>query len=794
MTQEVFDVVVIGAGIAGIAVAEQLNKIDQLSWVVLEEKAATGGTWDTFRYPGVRSDSDIDSYRFSFLPWRGTRPLGSGEEIRTYLSQAATHAGMDTRTRFGHRVQRLEHRDGYWHIHATHGEKAVHLQSRWVHLGCGYYDHHRGYQPQLPGEEHFQGLILDPQHWPDDPAHPANNLDGKHVSIIGSGATATSLAPALHAQGAKVSIVQRTANHMAVMSDADLFAPLRRVVGAGVVDKLDRARAIQSQRAVLWLSRTKPDMVAASLARHREKILQREEDREAFRAKYPLWTQRVCRIPDGDLLHLIQDGEVAIHHSTIKGMGEDSIELASGKRLRTDVLIKATGLRLLVFGGIQIEVDGARIQPGEHVAWRGMMLNGVPNCSFTLGYVNDSYTLRAELVANFLARMIQHMRAAHLELATPEKPQHLQPQRIIDLDSGYVNRGIDAFPVVSQEAPWTLRNHHARERRDFLRTDLNHGMRYSAATPHTTELRIGGTRCRVQGEGQPVIAIHGIGRGLEDWEVLAQEIVARGMQLMSVDIPGFGDSPRRGDASIEGLAASIWGIIDELEARREGAGGGASGEGGQGSAQGEAGGSASRQGEAGRPGSRRGSAAPILLGHSLGGLIAQAMLRQRPDAVAGLVLLAPSGFSQEITPIVRLAAKPVLGTTLLNIRWTPLLRAMEQATVADPGRISDAVVAQAKQRVSNPDRAQLFADISANLLANEDREALARNAGKVAREAGVPVRILWGAQDKVISSQHAAQAEAFYGQEVSLLEGCGHMVATERPQAVLGALEEVSNA
>ncbi|WP_123959591.1 alpha/beta fold hydrolase [Corynebacterium pseudopelargi] len=764
MTQEVFDVVVIGAGIAGIAVAEQLNKIDQLSWVVLEEKDSVGGTWDTFRYPGVRSDSDIDAYRFSFLPWRGTRPLGSGQEIREYLEEAATHAGMDTRTRFGHRVQRLEHRDGYWHIVATCGDEAVEIKSRWVHLGCGYYDHHQGHQPQLPGEAHFKGLIVDPQHWPEHPEHPANQLRGKNVSIIGSGATATSLAPALHAQGAQVSIVQRTANHMAVMSDADVLAPLRRVLAAGVVDKLDRARAIQSQRAVLWLSRKKPDMMAAALAKHREKIVQREEDREAFRANYPLWTQRVCRIPDGDLLHLIDEGEVAIHHCEINGMGEDYIELASGKRLHTDVLIKATGLQLLVFGGIQIEVSGTPITPGEHVAWRGMMLNDVPNLSFTLGYVNDSYTLRAELVASFLARMLQHMRAAHLELATPEKPQQYQPQRIIDLASGYVNRGIDAFPVVCEKAPWTLRNHHARERRDFLRTELNHGMRYSGEAPETTELRIEGTRCRVQGEGQPIIAIHGIGRGLEDWEVLAPEIVARGMQLISLDIPGFGESPRRGDASIEGLAASMWQMIDELGL---GQGSGAGGEGG---------------------------VAPILLGHSLGGLIVQAMLRQRPDAVAGLVLLAPSGFSQEITPIVRLAAKPVLGTRLLGLKWTPLLRAFEQATVADPGRISDAVVARAKQRVANPDRAGLFADISANLLANEDREALARSAGEVARESGVPVRILWGAQDKVISSQHAAQAEAFYGQEVLLLEGCGHMVATERPQAVLAALEEVAEA
>ncbi|AZA10754.1 alpha/beta fold hydrolase [Corynebacterium gerontici] len=754
MEETLFDVVIIGAGIAGIAVAHHLNQIDNLNWAVLEEKQDFSGTWDTFRYPGVRSDSDIDSYCFSFLPWRGTRPLGTGEEIRNYLCQAAQLSGMSARTRFGHRVESIEFLDGLWRVKGTSQSGDFIIRARWIHLGCGYYDHHQSHQPLLAGEANFSGTIVDPQRWPQDPEHPANKLNGREVAIVGSGATAVTLAPALSELGAKVHLVQRTANHLAAMGDKDVLAPLRRVVPETWVDRLDRCRAIQTQRLTLWLSRIRPSLVESTLRKHREALLSRPEDRQAFEAQYPLWTQRVCRVPDGDLFQLIERGKVQVHTGTIASLHSNDITLDSGEKIPCEVLIKATGLNLLAFGGIQIEVDSKHIDPGQHIAWRGMMLDEVPNLSFTLGYVNDSYTLRAELVGEFLARILQHLRAEGFTEATPTRPAQFEPQRIIDLDSGYVRRGIHAFPVVSDTAPWTLRNNYAQERKDFHDTDVRDGMHFRGpTTPQVRMLRVRGQRVKIQGTGPTIFAVHGIGRELEDFDALSQ-LVSDDFQVISVDIPGFGQSPRLQESTVGSIASAMWELFDALRGEMDA------------------------------------DFKPILVGHSLGGLIVQAMLCQRPHEVAGLLLLAPSGFSEKITPIVRLAARKRIGPAFLGLKAKPVLAAMERAAYADSGRVTASALEKAQRRAQHPDRAGVFAEISAALVGcpPAQRVELSHRAGEIAQEQSVPIRILWGDQDKVISPGNAACAKDFFHTSVEVLEGCGHMVPMERTEACARAI------
>nr|WP_255550139.1 alpha/beta fold hydrolase [Corynebacterium sp. TAE3-ERU2] len=799
VSQQQVDVAIIGAGISGIATAYYLSQIPGLSWVILDAKEDLGGTWHTFSYPGLRSDSDIDSYCFSFESWTGSRPLGTGEEILHYLQHTAQRHGLASKMRFGAQVREAAYDSATqrWqlrYVDSATGEEHQ-LNAQFLHAAVGYYDHAHSHQPTLPGEENFTGTIVDPQFWPED-----LDLRDAAVAIVGSGATAVTLAPELAAKARHVTMIQRTVNHAAVMPNSTPLQPLRSVLPQRGVDALDRWRAIGTQALTLKASQFAEDAVTRTLASHRRAIIGEELHSQHFEASYPLWTQRVCRVPDGDLFHAIAAGDISVVTDTIDSLSAHHIHTSDGTAVEADVLIKATGLQLKALGDIALSVDGAPVHPGEKTAWRGMCLDGVPNFSFTLGYVNDSFTLRAELVGRYLARMITHLRQHGLGSFCPTTPPTGPRSRIIDLQSNYVERGIAQFPAVTDTAPWTLRNDYLREVRDFRRTDPTTDMAFAPASaapgaaaaadpaaapdesadpaqqppaselpaPQMLDTSHGQLRYRhipSPAESLPVVCIHGIGRGLEDFDTLTRELQrtrpedanAPDLEILSLDIPGFGATPAlRPENTLPLMVETLWEAVDEL----------------------------------------LGSERPVVLvGHSLGGALVQRMLADRPARCAGLLLLAPSGFSTEITPVVKAAAVPVLGQRLMSIAHPRVVAAADNVAVHDPASITEEQRALSLRWAQHEDRAKTFASISQALVGTPapQRMAAARQCARTCRAHAIPVGAVWGSEDAVLGIGQLDNLRALHADpQVTVLPGCGHMVMNEQPAATAAALRALS--
>jgi monooxygenase len=456
---EHFDVLIVGAGLSGIGAACHLRRrCPGRSLAILEAREAMGGTWDLFRYPGIRSDSDMFTLGYSFKPWEEARAIADGSSIRAYIQQTAREHGIDQLVRYGRRVVRAEwsSTDARWTVEVENNQGGPRTKLTCSFLfGCtGYYRYDEGYTPTFAGRERFRGTIVHPQHWPED-------LDyaGKRVVVIGSGATAVTLIPAMADETEHITMLQRSPSYVLSMPARDPLAALaRRLLPTRLAYRAVRWKNVLMMQAVFRISRRWPRFMRRVLRRNAERNLPPGYDIDThFKPRYEPWDQRMCLVPDNDMFDAIARGEASVVTDEIETFTEDGILLASGEELKADIVITATGLNLLALGGIDLVVDGERVELGSTVGYKGMMLSGVPNLALTLGYTNASWTLKGDLVAEYVCRLLNHLERHGHSHCTPRPPgPEVERQPFLDLKSGYVLRSLEALPKQGDRAPWRL--------------------------------------------------------------------------------------------------------------------------------------------------------------------------------------------------------------------------------------------------------------------------------------------------------------------------------------------------
>jgi monooxygenase len=451
------DVLIVGAGLSGVgAGCHLIERCPGKSFAILEAREAIGGTWDLFRYPGVRSDSDMFTLGYSFAPWRSSKAIGDGPSILRYVRDTAARYGVDKRIRFHHRVVRAEwsSADARWTVEAqrTDTGETVLMTCGWLSLCSGYYRYDEGYTPEFPGIERFGGQIVHPQHWDEDV-----DYRGRRVVVIGSGATAVTLVPAMAGEAQHVTMLQRSPSYIISLPARDpVLLALRRVMPRRWAYSIVRWKNVLVTMLIFQLSRRRPEAVKKLLRRGLEKQLPAGYDIDThFKPTYNPWDQRMCLVPDGDLLQAIGEGGVSIETGKIATFTETGIELESGKHLDADLVVTATGLNLIAFGGARLAVDGREVDISRALTYKGMMLSDVPNMSFTFGYTNASWTLKADLTARFTCRLLAHMDENGFAVATPALgDQEIARAPFIDLSSGYVQRAVADWPKQGPEKPW----------------------------------------------------------------------------------------------------------------------------------------------------------------------------------------------------------------------------------------------------------------------------------------------------------------------------------------------------
>jgi monooxygenase len=465
-TSEDLDVLIVGAGLSGIGAGCHLqSRCPDKTYAILEARDAIGGTWDLFRYPGVRSDSDMHTLGYRFRPWEAAEAIADGPAILEYVRETARDHGVDRKVRFNHRVVRAawSSDEARWHVEAERSDtgETVHLTSNFLLMCSGYYRYDEGYTPELPGAERFGGLLVHPQHWPDD-------LDyrGKCVVVIGSGATAVTIVPAMAEAAAHVTMLQRSPSYIVSLPAKDPIATaLRRVLPSKAAYAIVRWKNVLLQTGFYQLSRRFPKFMKRVIRGGVARRLPADYEIDThFRPHYDPWDQRLCLVPDGDLFAAISAGRASVVTDRIETFTERGLRLASGNELEADIVVTATGLNLLPLGGLQLSVDGRDVDVSETVGYKGLMFSGVPNLVATLGYTNASWTLKCDLTCEYVCRLLQHMDAHGYRQVTPREPDPSLPRRpFIDLASGYVRRAVDQFPKQGARTPWRLHQNYARD-------------------------------------------------------------------------------------------------------------------------------------------------------------------------------------------------------------------------------------------------------------------------------------------------------------------------------------------
>ncbi len=466
MSLEHVDVLIVGAGLSGIGAACHLrNRCPGKSFAILEAREAMGGTWDLFRYPGIRSDSDMFTLGYSFQPWTEAKAIADGPSIREYIRRTAREHGVDHRIRYQHRVVRAEwsSEQARWtvHVERTDTAETVRMTCGFLFVCSGYYRYDEGYSPTFPGSDRFTGTIVHPQHWDED-------LDyaGKRVVVIGSGATAVTLVPAMAQQAAHVTMLQRSPSYVLSLPSTDPIADLlRRVLPDRLAYPAARWKNVLVSMAVFQLSRRRPTLMKKLLRLGARRQLPPGFDVDThFKPDYDPWDQRLCLVPDGDLFTSVRRGRASLVTDRIDTFTENGIRLASGRQLDADIIVTATGLNLLPIGGMSLAVDGDDVDIAQTVAYKGMMLSGVPNFALTIGYTNASWTLKGDLVSQYVCRLLNHMDARGYQQCTPLAPPGSQPaEPFLDLKAGYVLRSLDKLPKQGPEAPWRLYQNYPKD-------------------------------------------------------------------------------------------------------------------------------------------------------------------------------------------------------------------------------------------------------------------------------------------------------------------------------------------
>jgi len=474
-TVEHTDIVVVGAGLSGVGAACHLrSRCPSKSLVVLESRESIGGTWDLFRYPGIRSDSDMFTLGYRFRPWTQPKSIADGPSILNYIKQTADDHDV---ARFIRLQQRVRHAswnsaDTRWTVTVEHtgtGQQLTYTCA-FLYVCTGYYRYDQGFSPHFAGIEHFTGTVIHPQHWPDDVDHT-----GKRVVVIGSGATAVTLVPSLAKSARHVTMLQRSPSYIVALPGSDRIADwLRRRLPQKTAYAAVRWKNALLGTVMFQLSRRRPELVKSLLRKATLKRLPPGYDVDThFTPTYNPWDQRMCLVPDGDLFTAIREGRASIVTDHIDHFTATGIQLQSGDHLDTDIVVTATGLNLLAIGGIGLEVDGTSVNLANTVSYKGMMLSGVPNFAWTIGYTNASWTLKADLVAEYVCRLLNHMDRHHYRAVTPDATHANPVNPIIDLASGYVLRSVADLPKQGDKAPWRLHQNYIRDVRLLRRGPID---------------------------------------------------------------------------------------------------------------------------------------------------------------------------------------------------------------------------------------------------------------------------------------------------------------------------------
>jgi monooxygenase len=467
MELEHLDVLIVGAGLSGIGAAHHLEeKCPSKTYAILESRDAIGGTWDLFRYPGVRSDSDMYTLGYSFRPWADGSAIAPAASILSYVRDTADEGGITGRVRFGHRAVRAAWStpDARWTVDVEVGGadgELVRLTCGFLLTCTGYYRYDDGYTPEFAGSERFAGVVAHPQHWT-----PEIDYAGKRVVVIGSGATAVTLVPAMAATAEHVTMLQRSPSYVVSLPSKDPFADaLRRVLPAKVAYTLVRWKNVLVTMTSFEVSRRRPAVMKAVLRRWARRQLPRGYAVDThFKPAYNPWDQRLCVVPDGDLFRSIRDGRASVVTGQIETFTETGVKLRSGEELPAEVIVTATGLDLLAIGGIGLVVDGREIELSETMSYKGMMLSGVPNLAVVLGYTNASWTLKVDLTCEYVCRLLAYMDDHGYRQCMPGQPDASVAQLpFIDFSSGYVRRAVGRFPMQGSKAPWRLYQNYFRD-------------------------------------------------------------------------------------------------------------------------------------------------------------------------------------------------------------------------------------------------------------------------------------------------------------------------------------------
>ncbi|MFN8019022.1 MAG: NAD(P)/FAD-dependent oxidoreductase [Acidimicrobiales bacterium] len=484
---EHLDVLVVGAGLSGIAAAHHLQeKCPWATYAIFEARDAIGGTWDLFRYPGIRSDSDMFTLGYSFRPWDGAKSIAAGGDILQYIKDTAAAEGIDQRIRFHHRITAADWstEDARWHVTAerTDTGEAVELTCAFLFSCSGYYRYDQGYLPEWDGMDRFGGTWVHPQAWPQD-----LELAGKRVVVIGSGATAITLVPSLAPMAAHVTMLQRSPTYVMALPTTDPLANLvRRILPDKVSGPLIRWQHALMSQGMYRLSRRRPDLIKKILRKGLERGLPAGFDIDKhFTPTYDPWDQRLCVVADGDMFKAIKHGTASVVTDTIDTFTETGIRLASGEELEADIVITATGLELLFLGGIDLTVDGEKVDPAGKLSYKGMMLQDVPNLALALGYTNASWTLKAELTCDYVCRLLNHLRTSGYRQCTPVDDVGMgSDEPVFGLSSGYVTRAADRLPKQGKAFPWQVHQSYLADYRIMKRSKVDDGvMRFTNPRP-----------------------------------------------------------------------------------------------------------------------------------------------------------------------------------------------------------------------------------------------------------------------------------------------------------------------
>lgn len=767
------DVVIVGAGLSGIGAASHLKRdCPEKCFVILESRSAAAGTWDLFRYPGIRSDSDMYTLGYSFRPWTNPKSIADGESIRDYINDTIDDEGLASHLRLNHRVISAEWstKTALWTVAArrtasseyptgdgtspavdSDRSEVVTFTCSFLSVCSGYYRYDEGFTPTIPGSASFTGEIVHPQQWPAE-----LDYTGKRVVVIGSGATAVTLVPSMAKTAGHVTMLQRSPTYIAPLPSRDRTADkLRGKIPAQLAYNILRVKKIAYSTFSFQLSRRRPETMKAMLRNSAVQKLPAGFDVDThLTPSYEPWDQRLCVIPDGDLYRAISSGSAEIVTDHIERITPTGIDLVSGASVDADVIVTATGLNLLIMGGMSLTVDGQPVDVSRTLTYKGMMLAGVPNFSLTIGYTNASWTLKADMVARYVGRLLKYMDRHHYQFVTPQVPDDVAAGELvplIDLQAGYVLRGVDMLPKQGARSPWRLYQNYVRDFR-LLRTgaisdDVQFGRvgEEPLSLPGTATITVDGTgiRYRSTGVGRPVLMIHGIGQSLEDFTE-QHELLSTRHRVVSLDLPGFGYSQRlSGPATLAKLAGILPAFLDAL-----------------------------------------GITDPVpVVGNSLGGAIAMTFTTEHPKRVESLVLADSAGFGPEVTTALRLLTVKPIARVLMRPKATSSARTV-QALFYDKSLATDERIAHSLALSRRQSHTRTTADIARDLgTIRGVRPEWRRSVLAALRKSDTPTLVLWGDHDHVLPSSHMEAAiEALPHAETHVFAKTGHMPQIERPE------------